>query len=234
MGLEAINAVSSSIGGGVNSGLLFPMTATDGPSGMLFVKRERSDDLSARFLCPVGFYQFRGARDSSVNERLAAALRRDRGAEVKSVRCGTGEAGSPCPSLSRSWWESGSSLSSSVAKPLVAMSWSMVMSLSGPEPRLDGRSRPNGPRGRGKGEPRSRSALERRRQRMRVGHRDGSASPGLPAMAVRGRKEDRTALASAPPAPIQPWRRKPPGDVTQTRSRLRREAFGVGPGEEDA
>jgi protein-L-isoaspartate(D-aspartate) O-methyltransferase len=67
--------------------LLFPMTATDGPGGMLLVKRERSDGFSARFLCPVGFYEFRGARDSSVNERLAAAFRHDRGTEVKSVRC---------------------------------------------------------------------------------------------------------------------------------------------------
>ena len=85
------------------------------------------------------------------------------------------------------------------------MNWSMIMvlSLSGLEPCLDGRSRPNGPRGRGKGEPRSRTALERRRQRMRVGHRDGwSASPGLlPAVVVHGRKEDRTAFASARPLP---------------------------------
>src|SRR6202012_135703 len=47
---------------------------------------------------------------------------------------------------------------------------------------------------------RSRTALERRRQRMPVGQRDGwSASPGLPAAGVYGRKEDRTAFASAPP-----------------------------------
>ena len=76
----------------------------------------------------------------------------------------------------------------------------MFRSLSGLEPRLDGRSRPNGRGGRGKRELRSRMALERRRLRMRVGHRDGwSASPGLAAVLVHGRKDDRTAFASACP-----------------------------------
>ena len=78
------------------SRLLFPMTATEGPGGMLLVKRERKGDFSARFLCPVEFYQFSGARDPAVSERLAAALRRDRGAGVKSLRCDAHEDDETC------------------------------------------------------------------------------------------------------------------------------------------
>jgi hypothetical protein len=128
--------------------------------------------------------------------------------------------GRPLPVPSLIFMESGSwgskdapFLSFSAAQSSMAISWSifMVVSLSGLEPRLDGRSRPNGPRGFLKGELRSRTALERCKQRMRVGHRDGwSASPGLLAAVVHGRKEGRTAFASAPPALIQPLRRKRP------------------------
>jgi protein-L-isoaspartate(D-aspartate) O-methyltransferase len=67
--------------------LLFPMTTLrDGPGAMLFVNRRTEEELSARFLCRVGFIDFQGARDPATSRRLAAALRRDRGAAVKSLR----------------------------------------------------------------------------------------------------------------------------------------------------
>ena len=53
---------------------------------MLLVKRRRHDAFEARFLCPVWFYEFAGARDGNVSDRLAQAFARDRGEEVRSVR----------------------------------------------------------------------------------------------------------------------------------------------------
>jgi protein-L-isoaspartate(D-aspartate) O-methyltransferase len=66
--------------------LVFPMTVTDGPGGMLLVTRVDSDQFTARFLCAASFYEFAGARDSEVSRRLEQALARDRGAGVKSLR----------------------------------------------------------------------------------------------------------------------------------------------------
>jgi protein-L-isoaspartate(D-aspartate) O-methyltransferase len=66
--------------------LLFPMTATDGPGGMLLVTREAEDGFAARFLCQVGFIDFSGARDADTSRRLAAALVRDWGRAVQSLR----------------------------------------------------------------------------------------------------------------------------------------------------
>ena len=65
--------------------LLFPMTATR-RGGMLLVTREAEDSFAARFLCQVGFIDFRGARDPDINGRLAAALAQDRGRVVQSLR----------------------------------------------------------------------------------------------------------------------------------------------------
>ena len=61
-------------------------TLRDGPGAMLLVKRCTEDGLAARFLCRAGFIDFQGARDPTTSRRLAAALRRDRGTAVKSVR----------------------------------------------------------------------------------------------------------------------------------------------------
>ena len=69
-----------------NGRLVFPITVTNGGGGMLLVKRRGPDDFDARFLCPVGFYEFAGARDAEVSDRLAKAFAEDRGAGVKSVR----------------------------------------------------------------------------------------------------------------------------------------------------
>lgn len=65
--------------------LLFPMTATR-HGGMLLVTREAEDSFAARFLCQVGFIDFRGARDPDISGRLAAALAQDRGRVVQSLR----------------------------------------------------------------------------------------------------------------------------------------------------
>jgi len=65
--------------------LLFPMTATR-HGGMLLVTREAEDGVAARFLCQVGFIDFSGARDPNIGRRLAAALARDRGRAVQSLR----------------------------------------------------------------------------------------------------------------------------------------------------
>ncbi len=66
--------------------LLFPMTVTRGPGGMLLVTRCDGDEFSAQFLCPAAFYEFSGARDADISTRLAQALTRDRGGGVKSLR----------------------------------------------------------------------------------------------------------------------------------------------------
>ena len=65
--------------------LLFPMTATR-RGGMLLVTREAEDSFAARFLCQVGFIDFRGARDLDISRRLAAALAQDWGRAVRSLR----------------------------------------------------------------------------------------------------------------------------------------------------
>ena len=53
---------------------------------MLFLKRRSRDEFEARFLCPVWFYEFAGARDIDVNDRLAQSFAEDRGLGVNSVR----------------------------------------------------------------------------------------------------------------------------------------------------
>lgn len=66
--------------------LLFPMTVTGGPGGMLLVTRLNDDEFAARFVCAAYFYEFSGARDADVSSRLEKALVRDRGSGVKSLR----------------------------------------------------------------------------------------------------------------------------------------------------
>ncbi|MGH7040950.1 MAG: protein-L-isoaspartate O-methyltransferase family protein [Acetobacteraceae bacterium] len=65
---------------------LFPMTATRGAGGMLLVTREAEGGYAARFLCRVGFIDFVGARHPDICRRLAAALARDGGRAVQSLR----------------------------------------------------------------------------------------------------------------------------------------------------
>jgi protein-L-isoaspartate(D-aspartate) O-methyltransferase len=65
--------------------LVFPMTATNAGGGMLLVQR-CGDEFEARFLCSVWFYEFAGARDAEVSDRLQRAFAEDRGAAVRSIR----------------------------------------------------------------------------------------------------------------------------------------------------
>ena len=65
--------------------LLFPMT-TLRAGAMLLVTLRKEDGFAARFLCRAGFIDFQGARNPAISRRLAAALRRDQGAAVKSLR----------------------------------------------------------------------------------------------------------------------------------------------------
>ena len=66
--------------------LIFPLTVTGEGGGMLLATRRSRDEFEARFICPVWFYDFAGAREASVSDRLRAAFANDRGAGVKSVR----------------------------------------------------------------------------------------------------------------------------------------------------
>ena len=66
--------------------LLLPLTAIRGAGGMLLVTRRAVCSFAAQFLCPVGFIDFSGARDPDIGRRLAAALSRDDGRAVQSLR----------------------------------------------------------------------------------------------------------------------------------------------------
>ncbi len=79
-----------------NGRLVFPMTVTNAGGGMLLVKRRGPDEFDARFLCPVWFYEFAGARDTEVSDRLAKAFAQDRGVGVKSVRTDRHAEGPSC------------------------------------------------------------------------------------------------------------------------------------------
>ncbi|MBV9331250.1 MAG: methyltransferase domain-containing protein [Alphaproteobacteria bacterium] len=67
--------------------LMFPMTTTrEVPGAMLLVVRQGEEAFAARFIHRVGFIPFQGARNQGTSQRLAAALRRDWGAGVRSLR----------------------------------------------------------------------------------------------------------------------------------------------------
>jgi protein-L-isoaspartate(D-aspartate) O-methyltransferase len=67
--------------------LLFPMTTTrTGPGAMLLVTHRGEDRFAARFVHRVGFIDFQGGRHEPTSRRLAAALSRDGGAAVNSLR----------------------------------------------------------------------------------------------------------------------------------------------------
>jgi protein-L-isoaspartate(D-aspartate) O-methyltransferase len=84
--------------------LLFPMTTTrDGPGAMLLVMREAGAGLAARFLCRAGFIDFAGVRDAETSRRLAAALTRDRGSTVRSLRRDDHAEGDSCWLHGKGW-----------------------------------------------------------------------------------------------------------------------------------
>jgi protein-L-isoaspartate(D-aspartate) O-methyltransferase len=71
----------------IDGRLLFPLMVTDGPGGMLLATRKTPDVFEARFLTPAAFIGFSGARDEEMSSRLLQAFKRDRGADVRSIRC---------------------------------------------------------------------------------------------------------------------------------------------------
>ena len=84
--------------------LLFPMTSTrGGPGAALLVAREAQGGFAAHFLCRVGFIPFEGARSRDMGRRLAAALRRDWGVAVKSLRRDAHEKTETCWLHGKSW-----------------------------------------------------------------------------------------------------------------------------------
>jgi protein-L-isoaspartate(D-aspartate) O-methyltransferase len=84
--------------------LLFPMTSPQrGPGAMLLVTHHHIGTFAARFLCRAGFIDFQGARDLKIGGRLAAALIRDRGALVQSLRHDAHEEDATCWLHEREW-----------------------------------------------------------------------------------------------------------------------------------
>ncbi|HEY1261441.1 MAG TPA: methyltransferase domain-containing protein [Stellaceae bacterium] len=84
--------------------LLLPMTGAGGWGGMLLITRQPTSGYAARFLRPAGFIDFRGARDPEIARRLAAALLRDRGVPVKSLRRAPEEPDDTCWLAGDGWW----------------------------------------------------------------------------------------------------------------------------------
>lgn len=67
--------------------LMFPLTPNKGAGAMAYLTRKSEDTFEARLMFGVQFIPFSGARDPEVSSQLFAALDRDYGASVKSLRC---------------------------------------------------------------------------------------------------------------------------------------------------
>ncbi len=76
--------------------LLFPLTSTRGPGTMAQITRKTADLYAAKLNGSVFFVDFAGARDPTVSNELALALKRDRGAAVRSLRCDAHEKDESC------------------------------------------------------------------------------------------------------------------------------------------
>jgi protein-L-isoaspartate(D-aspartate) O-methyltransferase len=76
--------------------LLFPLTSTRGPGTMAYLTRKTAHSFSATLNGSVFFVDFAGARDPSVSSELAIALKRDKGAAVRSLRCDAHEKDESC------------------------------------------------------------------------------------------------------------------------------------------
>jgi protein-L-isoaspartate(D-aspartate) O-methyltransferase len=79
-----------------NGKLLFPLTSTRGPGTMAHLMRVSSEWFHAALVSSAFFVDFEGARDAAVSDELAAALQRDQGAGVRSLRCDRHEKDSTC------------------------------------------------------------------------------------------------------------------------------------------
>jgi len=66
--------------------LLFPLTTDDRGGAMLLLTRQAADTFAARFLRPVGFIAFAGARDPGASRRLKTAFGKGDTHSVKSLR----------------------------------------------------------------------------------------------------------------------------------------------------
>jgi len=66
--------------------LLFPLTAARGAGTMAYLTRKSADLFAAMLVGSVFFVDFEGARDPEVSTELAHALKRDEGANVRSLR----------------------------------------------------------------------------------------------------------------------------------------------------
>jgi hypothetical protein len=78
--------------------------ASSWPIGRLYPATFAERMAPPRFVCAVGFIEFNGARDPAVAERLAAAFRRDRGVNVKSLRRAPAEPDETSWLAGEGWW----------------------------------------------------------------------------------------------------------------------------------
>ena len=76
--------------------LLFPLTSTRGPGAMAYLTRKYTDLFAATLCGSVFFVDFEGARDPAASNELAQALKRDRGASVRSLRRDAHEKDASC------------------------------------------------------------------------------------------------------------------------------------------
>ena len=67
--------------------LLFPLTSTGGGGAMALLTRRSQQCFAAKLDFGVYFIAFSGARAAEVSTQLGAALKRDKGSGVKSLRC---------------------------------------------------------------------------------------------------------------------------------------------------
>jgi protein-L-isoaspartate(D-aspartate) O-methyltransferase len=83
--------------------LLFPLTSTRGPGTMAYVTRKGADLFAAMLCGSVFFVDFEGARDPALSSELARALKRDEGANVRSLRCDPHPQDSTCWLHGNAW-----------------------------------------------------------------------------------------------------------------------------------
>jgi len=95
--------------------LLFPITPDVGLGAMVLLNRRSEDYFAAQLMYGVQFIQFSGARDPEVGRQLGAALKRDEGAAVKSLRCDVHEKDETC-------WLHGDGWCFSIREPVPANS----------------------------------------------------------------------------------------------------------------
>lgn len=67
--------------------MVFPLTSDQGPGAMACLRRVNANWFAVRLEYGAQFIPFSGARDAEFSRRLAEALERDRGKEVRSLRC---------------------------------------------------------------------------------------------------------------------------------------------------